>query len=133
MKVSDLARELEVGVESLLDTLRSLKFKAKDGDQELNIAVITVIKSRLGKLPPEPPKKKVVKKKSVVKKVVKKKAVKKKAVKKKAVKSKTAETDKTDSGDVTKKKAKVVKKASKVEKVEQDEEKVSKVEDKRHG
>ena len=47
MKVSDLAQELNTTSETILATLKSLKLKAKDSQQELNAAVISVLKSEL--------------------------------------------------------------------------------------
>lgn len=49
MKVSDLAKNLEIPVDQILATLKSLKLKAKDKDQELSAAVVSVIKSELVK------------------------------------------------------------------------------------
>jgi translation initiation factor IF-2 len=54
MRVSDLAKELNTTNKEVLDTLRSLKLKAKDGEQELNAVVANVIKNELqkkGKVP----------------------------------------------------------------------------------
>lgn len=47
MKVSELAKEFKTTTEHVLDKLRSLKLRAKDGDQELSRAVIIVLKSEL--------------------------------------------------------------------------------------
>ncbi len=47
MKVSDLAKELNTTSETILATLKSLKLKAKDNQQELNAAVVSVLKSEL--------------------------------------------------------------------------------------
>jgi len=47
MKVSELASELNTTSDNVLKTLKSLKLKAKDSKQELNVAVISVIKSEL--------------------------------------------------------------------------------------
>src|SRR3989338_1263437 len=49
MKVSDLAKELNVSSSDILTKMKALKFKAKDSDQELNTVVITVLSSELGK------------------------------------------------------------------------------------
>ncbi|MBF0522670.1 MAG: translation initiation factor IF-2 [Candidatus Omnitrophica bacterium] len=45
MKVSDLAKEYNTTSKAILDTLKSLKLKAKDADQELNIVVVSVLRS----------------------------------------------------------------------------------------
>ena len=47
MQVSDLAKQLDVTVEAVLGKLRSLKLKAKSGDQELSAAVVTVVKGEI--------------------------------------------------------------------------------------
>ncbi len=47
MKVLELANEFKTTVEHVLEKLRSLKLKAKDGDQELSRAVVIVLKSEL--------------------------------------------------------------------------------------
>ena len=47
MKVADLAKELNTTNDALLEVLRSLKLKAKDSKQELNAAVISVVRSHL--------------------------------------------------------------------------------------
>ncbi|MFP4472405.1 MAG: translation initiation factor IF-2 [Candidatus Omnitrophota bacterium] len=47
MKVAELAKEFKVSTEDVLDKLRSMKLKAKDGDQELSKALLVVIKSEL--------------------------------------------------------------------------------------
>ncbi|MBN1870331.1 MAG: translation initiation factor IF-2 [Candidatus Omnitrophica bacterium] len=47
MKVSELAKELEITSDAVLKALRSLKLKAKDSEQELSAAVVSVIKSEL--------------------------------------------------------------------------------------
>src|SRR5436190_11566237 len=49
MKVSELAKELNVSSQDILTKMKALKFKAKDSDQELNTVVITVLRSELGK------------------------------------------------------------------------------------
>ncbi|MBZ0165213.1 MAG: translation initiation factor IF-2 [Candidatus Omnitrophica bacterium] len=110
MKVAELAKELKTNSETILATLKHLKLKAKDSEQDLNVAVVSVIKSafKKGDIPKvvaKPTTKKVAgagKEKTadevkVVKKVARKKAedkeakpekkdVKKKVVKKKVVK-----------------------------------------------
>ncbi|MFH1359876.1 MAG: translation initiation factor IF-2 [Candidatus Omnitrophota bacterium] len=47
MRVSDLAKELGVTNEDILAKLKTLHLKAKDGKQELNVAVIAVLRSAL--------------------------------------------------------------------------------------
>ncbi len=47
MRVSELAKELGVSSEDILAKLKSLKLKAKDGKQELNEAVIPVLRREL--------------------------------------------------------------------------------------
>ena len=49
MRVSDLAKELNTTTRAVLDKLKALKLKAKDGNQELNRAVGIVVKSELMK------------------------------------------------------------------------------------
>lgn len=51
MQIAELAKQLNTSNEVILKTLKSLKLKAKDSQQELSSAVISVIKSELGKLP----------------------------------------------------------------------------------
>src|SRR3989339_889860 len=86
MKVSELAEKVGVSVEEILDKLRALRLKAKDGDQELNSAVASVIKSEFVVEKKQATKKEKVEKvaKTPKKKVVKKteKEIKKKVVKK---------------------------------------------------
>ncbi len=47
MKVSELAKEFKTTTEKVLDKLRTLHLKAKDGDQELSKAAVTVLKTEL--------------------------------------------------------------------------------------
>ncbi len=49
MHVYELADELHISIEAVLKKLKSLKLKAKDGDQVLNKAVIIVLRSELKK------------------------------------------------------------------------------------
>ncbi len=49
MKVSEIAAEFKTTTKVVLDTLKSLKLKAKDQNQELNIAVVSVLRSHLKK------------------------------------------------------------------------------------
>ena len=49
MKVSELAKELNTTSDKVLATLKSFKLKAKDGDQELSVAVASVVRSELAK------------------------------------------------------------------------------------
>ncbi len=106
MKVSELAKELKTNDETILATLKNLKLKAKDSDQDLNVAVVSVLKSAFKKgnivkvETPKAPKKRATKKAVADKEpesTTKKKAVKKKAaVKKKVVKKKAASTTKSE-------------------------------------
>lgn len=120
MKVVELAKELKTDSETILATLKNLKLKAKDSEQDLNVAVVSVVKSAF--------------KKGDIPKVVKKKAVKKKAaapgeakepakkttkkVVKKVARKKTEEKDSEPAKKTIKKKVikKVVKKSVKVKK-----------------
>ena len=54
MKVVDFAKELNTSPEAVLDRLRSLKLKAKDGQQELNSVVLNVLRSDFKKNPAPP-------------------------------------------------------------------------------
>ncbi len=47
MKVLELAQEFRTTTENVLEKLRKLHLKAKDGDQELSKAVVTVLKTEL--------------------------------------------------------------------------------------
>ena len=47
MKVSELAKDLNITSDVVLKALRSLKLKAKDSAQVLSAAVVSVIKSEL--------------------------------------------------------------------------------------
>ena len=49
MKVSDLAKQLNVTSDYILKMLKSLRFKSNDKDQELNDAVISVLKTYVNK------------------------------------------------------------------------------------
>ena len=49
MKVSELAKELGTTTDKVLVTLKSFRLKAKDGDQELSVAVASVVRSELAK------------------------------------------------------------------------------------
>ena len=60
MRVSELAQELNVNEKAVLDKLRALKLKAKDGAQELNMAVLIVLRSELGKDLKDPIKRKAM-------------------------------------------------------------------------
>jgi len=51
MKVSELAKQYNLTVEEVLKKLKALKLKAKDGQQELSRAVISVLKRELQQLP----------------------------------------------------------------------------------
>ena len=50
MRVSDLAKELGISSDTILVKLKSLRLKAKDSKQELNAAVIPVLRRELGNL-----------------------------------------------------------------------------------
>ncbi len=72
MKVRELAEKLKVTSEQVLETLKALKLRAKDSEQEISAAVVSVVKSELVKLnkpakkvsdKPRKPRKKVEKKK----------------------------------------------------------------------
>src|SRR5262245_59761454 len=54
MKVADLAKELKVSTDDILKTLKSLKLKAKDSDQDISEFVVTVVRSTLKKPGSEP-------------------------------------------------------------------------------
>lgn len=49
MKVSELAKELGTTTDKVLATLKSFKLKARDGGQELSVAVASVVRSELAK------------------------------------------------------------------------------------
>ncbi|MBF0385417.1 MAG: hypothetical protein HQL27_06050, partial [Candidatus Omnitrophica bacterium] len=70
MKVKELAVKLNISSELIITTLKSLKLKAKDDEQELSAGVVSVIKSELVK-PKKPPKKDSDKPKAAKKKVEK--------------------------------------------------------------
>jgi len=76
MKVLELAKEFDKSSDDILKMLKSLKLKAKDANQELSAAVVSVLKSQFG----PSPKASSVKKESIAKKSDKPaKTVKKKA------------------------------------------------------
>ncbi|MFA5088411.1 MAG: translation initiation factor IF-2 [Candidatus Omnitrophota bacterium] len=56
MRVSDLAKELNVTSEDVLNRLRSIKLKAQDSKQELNSVVVSVLRSEFKKNRPVEPK-----------------------------------------------------------------------------
>lgn len=58
MKISEIATEFNTTVEAVLETLKSLKLKAKDGNQELNKVVVDVLRNALKKQPHLPKPKK---------------------------------------------------------------------------
>lgn len=91
MKVSDIAKQFKTSNDFVLDTLKSLKLKAKGADQELNSVVASVLKAHLAKIdekpvpkPPVPLVKRVVEASPIEKEVVE--VVEEKKVKKTAVK-----------------------------------------------
>jgi len=49
MKVKEFAKEYGTTVKEVLDKLKAFKLKAKDGNQEINRAVLTVLRSEFGK------------------------------------------------------------------------------------
>lgn len=97
MKVSELAKEMDITSKDVLATLKKLKLKAKDSSQELSSAVLPVVRGAIKreKENPAPKEKPASTKKKVVKKKTVKKVVKKKVVKKKAAKPKEDEAAKT--------------------------------------
>ena len=81
MRVEELASSLNITSEMILTKLKALKLKAKDGKQELNAAVISVLRSEFKGVkaspprvspPPEPPKKEKAKESPEAKKKEKK-------------------------------------------------------------
>ncbi len=128
MKVSELAKDLDTTSDAVLKALRSLKLKAKDSDQVLSAAVVSVIKSELK--PPKPKKtvaRKPVKKEAASTKAKKKtvattkeKVAKEMAATKKTAKTKVDSEPKVEKITATKKKVaddKVVKETPKTKKV----------------
>lgn len=104
MKVSDLAKELNITSDVVLKALRSMKLKAVDNKQELSSAVVSVLKSEFKKTKKVEPKKEAVKESKEVKTEAKLSVSKvKKTPSKEAAKSKTTS------------KAKVIKKEEKKE------------------
>ena len=64
MRVADLAKELSIAPEYILNKLKALKLKAKGSDQELSAAVVTVLRGELRNAPkvsskPAPPVKEI--------------------------------------------------------------------------
>ena len=115
MRVADLAKELDINSDAILAKLKSLKLKAKDSKQELNDAVVVVLRREL-KPAAKPPV--TAKTKETPVKEVPKKA--KAEIKEKTTKSaKTKETGKTKP---------VSRKAAAVKAVEPKETKASRVE-----
>jgi len=112
MKVSDLAKELNTNSETILAALKKLKLKAKDSKQDLNVAVVSVVKSAFKKGDiPKVELKKNIEEDDESKKTAKKKVV--KSVDKPVIEEKKVETpEKT----AAKKIKKVVKKSVKVKK-----------------
>ena len=92
--VAELAKELNLTSEEVLKALRALKLKAKDADQVLSAAVVSVITSEL-----KPPPKKAARAKTAKKETAAKGAKKKTAstAKKKTAKKKTGSKTKTKS------------------------------------
>jgi len=131
MKVRELAEELKTNSKTILATLKSLKLKSRDSEQELNVAVLSVLrrefKTKNIPMIPEDIKKKEKKdasesKDAEIKQTVaaekpadsleqkdddhSQKAKKKRAVKKKAIVSKEAESDPKKGADQGKQKTK---------------------------
>ncbi len=100
MKVSDLAKELGISSDDILAKLRSLHLKAKDGHQEINAAVLPVLRSELKNVAKAAPKakesaasaKKEVKESPAKAKSATKVAPQAKAVTKKKIKSEKPKT-----------------------------------------
>ena len=118
MKVSELAKDLNITSDAVLKALRSLKLKAKDSEQVLSAAVVSVIKSELKTSKKETPQKKgttvgkpaeaeasAKKTKKKMTGEAKKKVAKKTATTKKSVKAKPVSAMKTKKAAETKKKA----------------------------
>lgn len=89
MKVSELAKDLGMTSEDVLKALRALKLKAKDSEQVLSSAVVSVIKSEL-----KPSKKVAPSKTETTTKATKPEAPAKKATKKATAKTKKKVADK---------------------------------------
>ncbi len=111
MKVSELAKELKTTNAAVLEQLKALKLKAKDGNQELNGAVLSVLRSALAKRPkapaqeePQSPPEKVVAEKE--KKVSTKKKTSIKAVSKKSEESAASKKKEVAAATVIKDKTK---------------------------
>ncbi|MDP8213155.1 MAG: translation initiation factor IF-2 [Candidatus Zapsychrus exili] len=142
MKVSDLAKEFNTTSAAILSELKTLKLKAKDSNQELNVVVVSVIKNHLKdkKLPKadeikEEPKKIEKEVKAETKKEAKKPVKKKETKEKKEVKETKEKKLKEEIKTATKKtaeKTKTVKEKEDVKKqtVKSSKEKVV-VEDKK--
>ena len=108
MRITDLAKEFNTTDEVIIATLKSLKLKAKGSQQELNAAVVTVLRSELGK------KDSLVKIKKVIKSEGESKEIASKADSNKKVSSRTkAKT-------TAKPKTVKVKKTTKKEKIEKE-------------
>ena len=88
MKVSELAKELNTTSKVVLDTLKSMKLKAKDADQELSSGVIFLVKGEIKRLAqaPKNPEVKVVSAPAPIKEKAAEKEEKKPAAKKKVEK-----------------------------------------------
>ncbi|MFA5059837.1 MAG: translation initiation factor IF-2 [Candidatus Omnitrophota bacterium] len=118
MRVSDLAKELGVNSDVILAKLKSLHLKAKDSKQEINDAVMVVLRRELGKGIRVSPKTKAVEKSEPAAKIsAKEKKIKPEPVKKaesKAV-SKSKKSEKEEKPKKTSKFTKVIteKKAAK--------------------
>jgi len=119
VKVSELAEELKTTDEFILKTLKSLKLKSKDSQQELSSFVLSVLRGEIDKLGKLPSRTDVVKKavKSTKKKIVEssEKILKAKKVLKKE-KQETAEKEEKETKKIeeSKKKKMVVKKKAAV-------------------
>ncbi len=124
MKVHELASELNTTSKTILATLKSLKLKAKDKDQDLNVAVISVLRREFQtkNIPtlPEEPKEEKKTNKTVSKTKEKKKPAKKRSSLSQQDLDESPATDEKESAPaakVTKKKS-VAKKAVKPKKGE---------------
>jgi len=118
MKVADLAKELNTTSDAILETLKSLKMKAKNSKQELSSAATSVVKSEFKKGGKTAPGKKAVQEKpKITKKVTTTKKKEESKEKTKATKvKKTVKKETKPTKTAAKKVVKVVKKTVKKKK-----------------
>ncbi|VAX35051.1 Translation initiation factor 2 [hydrothermal vent metagenome] len=114
MNVTQLAEELNTTEKFILETLKSLKLKAKGESQELNVVVASVVKGHIVKKGTPPPRKALVKREAADPKEEVKKTVKKTV--KKGVKKKVADNKEEDKGDKKEETKEVVVKNKKTDK-----------------